>query len=86
MEKFITPRLESGLYRHYKGNLYTVFGVGCHSETNEYLVVYSPVGPKAGAPSTWLRPYDMFIETVLVNGKEVPRFEKESDVTPLSVN
>lgn len=75
-EVFEIPPLEIGLYEHYKGNQYRVLGVGRHTEADEYFVVYSPVTPKPGAPAIWLRPYDMFIETVEVNGKVIPRFRK----------
>lgn len=75
-EQFEIPALEVGLYEHYKGNKYSVLGVGRHTEADEYFVVYSPVGQKPGAPSIWLRPYHMFTETVEVNGEIVPRFQK----------
>ena len=70
------PSIEPGLYRHYKGNEYQVLGVGCHTEVHEYYVVYAPKSTKAGQPELWVRPYGMFIETVKVNGEEVPRFER----------
>jgi len=75
-EQFKIPELEPGLYRHYKGNKYTVLGVGRHTEADEYFVAYSPVEQKPGAPSIWLRPYDMFLETVEIDGEVVPRFRK----------
>lgn len=73
------PTIESGLYRHYKGNMYRVLGVGCHTEADEYYVVYSPAEPKEGIPEFWLRPFDMFTETVEIDGKTFPRFEKIAD-------
>lgn len=73
------PAIEAGLYEHYKGNLYRVHGVGCHTEAREYYVVYSPVEPKAGVPEFWLRPYMMFLETVEVGGQTMPRFKKLKD-------
>jgi hypothetical protein len=75
-ERFDMPTIEPGKYQHYKGNQYHVVGVGCHTETHEYFVVYSPVEKKEGSPSLWIRLYDMFIETVEVNGETVPRFKK----------
>jgi hypothetical protein len=75
-EVFDIPPLETGRYRHYKGNEYIVLGVGCDTETNEYYVVYSPVEEKEGLPKMWVRPYDMFLETVEVDGKTILRFER----------
>lgn len=75
-EAFAIPELEPGLYRHHKGNEYTVLGVGRHTEADEYFVVYSPVEQKSDAPSIWLRPFDMFIETVEVDGETIPRFQR----------
>ncbi|MGB0449526.1 MAG: DUF1653 domain-containing protein [Porticoccaceae bacterium] len=63
--------LEKGIYRHYKGNLYEVVDVARHSETEEYLVVYKTL---YGDFSTWVRPLDMFQETVEVDGQQVARF------------
>ena len=33
-------QLQPGLYRHYKGPQYRVFGSARHSETEEWMVVY----------------------------------------------
>jgi hypothetical protein len=63
--------MEPGTYRHYKGNLYEVLGVARHSETEEALVVYRAL---YGAGGLWVRPLAMFEETVVLNGREVPRF------------
>ena len=32
--------LQRGIYQHYKGQIYQVFNVARHSETEEQLVVY----------------------------------------------
>ncbi|MEW4490934.1 DUF1653 domain-containing protein [Thalassoglobus sp. JC818] len=61
-----------GRYRHYKGKEYLVVGVARHSETEEELVVYRT---DYGDRSLWVRPLGMFVETVEVDGKHVPRFE-----------
>jgi hypothetical protein len=62
-----------GRYRHYKGNLYEVIGVARHSETEEPMVVYRCL---YGDRSLWVRPLAMFSERVVVEGREVPRFER----------
>ena len=64
--------LQPGFYRHYKGGTYQVIGVARHSETDEQLVVYRCVYDNN---SLWVRPLAMFLETVLVDGRTVPRFE-----------
>lgn len=68
----ITP----GRYRHYKGNEYIVIGRARHSETEAPLVVYRQA---YGDHSLWVRPLEMFQETVTINGEEVPRFEYVAD-------
>ncbi len=65
------PALAPGRYRHYKGRDYDVVGVARHSETFEPLVVYRPL---YGERALWVRPYAMFVETVEVDGRAVPRF------------
>ena len=67
MNDTITP----GRYRHYKGNEYSVLGVARHSETLEELVVYRQ---EYGEHGLWARPKKMFLESVNVDGQEVPRF------------
>ncbi len=61
-----------GKYRHYKGKDYEVIGIAKHSETLEELVVYRAL---YGDHLLWVRPKAMFLETVEVNGKKVPRFQ-----------
>ncbi|CAD5108834.1 DUF1653 domain-containing protein [Zestomonas carbonaria] len=63
--------LQPGLYRHYKGPEYRVFGTARHSETEEELVVYQALYGEYGL---WVRPLGMFLETVEVDGQPVPRF------------
>jgi len=64
-------QLQPGLYRHYKGPEYRVFGVARHSETEETLVVYQAL---YGDYGLWVRPLSMFRETVEVDGQAIPRF------------
>lgn len=72
--------METGLYKHYKGNLYEVIGIAHHSETIEELVVYKALydTPDFGYGAIWVRPLRMFNETIVVDGSEVKRFEKVS--------
>jgi hypothetical protein len=65
-----------GRYRHFKGREYTVIGVALHSETQEELVVYRQ---EYGNHGLWVRPKQMFLETVMVDGQEVPRFRHVGD-------
>ena len=60
-----------GRYRHYKGNLYEVHGVARHSETEDQLVVYTALYGERGL---WVRPLAMFLESVSIDGEDVPRF------------
>jgi hypothetical protein len=64
--------LRPGHYRHYKGNEYEVIDIARHSETEEEMVVYRKL---YGDHSLWVRPLAMFVEHVLVNGQQIPRFE-----------
>lgn len=64
--------MKLGRYRHYKGNEYIVIGVARHSETDDELVVYRP---EYGERGLWVRPKEMFLETVEVEGRQVARFE-----------
>ena len=68
----MSQTVTQGIYRHYKGNLYQVLHTAQHSETEEALVVYRCLYGEYGV---WVRPLTMFIETVEVDGKEIPRFE-----------
>lgn len=60
-----------GRYRHYKGNEYRVIGLAHHSETREPLVVYQAL---YGDRGLWVRPAAMWVETVILYGRSVPRF------------
>jgi hypothetical protein len=65
------PAVPLGRYRHYKGGEYEVLGVVRHSESLEPLVLYRPLYNASGL---WVRPHAMFLETVEVDGAQVPRF------------
>ncbi|MFH6567000.1 MULTISPECIES: DUF1653 domain-containing protein [Pseudomonas] len=63
--------LQPGLYQHYKGPQYRVFSVARHSETEEDVVFYQAL---YGDYGFWVRPLSMFLESVIVEGEQVPRF------------
>ena len=66
-----TISIKPGHYRHYKGNYYEVIGTARHSETEELLVVYRCL---YGDHGLWVRPLEMFRETVIIDGQELLRF------------
>jgi hypothetical protein len=64
----VTP----GRYRHYKGREYEVLGIARHSETEEEYIVYRAL---YGDHGLWIRPADMFLGTVEVEGRRCSRFQ-----------
>ncbi|MBQ9802468.1 MAG: DUF1653 domain-containing protein [Clostridia bacterium] len=60
-----------GRYRHFKGMEYEVLCLAKHSETLEDMVVYRAL---YGEGTVWVRPAAMFLETVVKDGRELPRF------------
>jgi len=68
--------IEKGIYRHYKGNLYKVLEMVQHSESEEWLVLYQALYGERGL---WVRPYEMFMQTLMLEGERVKRFEKVED-------
>ncbi len=72
--------MKLGKYQHSKtGNFYKVIGIAKHSETLEEFVVYKTLykNPKS---KLWVRPINMFLEKVKINGKRVPRFKAVENV------
>ena len=65
-------KIKAGKYQHYKGALYEVIDEVKHSETDETLVLYKTL---YGDFSLWVRPKEMFLESVNVDGLCVKRFE-----------
>jgi cyclomaltodextrinase / maltogenic alpha-amylase / neopullulanase len=61
--------IKKGKWKHFKGGVYSVIGLGKHSETMEEFVVYEHDG------QIWLRPKKMFLETIEKEGKTMPRFK-----------
>ncbi len=66
------PTLPLGHYRHFKGGNYEVIGVVRHSETLP-MVLYRPLDSEVGL---WVRPYEMFMAQVEVEGQWRARFAR----------
>lgn len=73
------PAMPTGRYRHYKGGEYEVLGVVRHSESLAPLVLYRPLYNASGL---WVRPFDMFLESVHHEGRLQPRFTRVADAGP----
>ena len=68
-------KISKGTYKHSKsGKLYEVIGLALETETEELLVIYRPL--YENEYELFARPASMFTETVVLDGKSVPRFEK----------
>jgi len=74
------PSLASGKYLHYKGNFYEILELACHTETGVWYVIYKSLTPRENRPDVWVRPYEMFVEDVEVNGETIPRFKKIDEI------
>jgi hypothetical protein len=65
--------LEIGaIYEHYKGTRVRVLFEAIESETKEHLVIYMHLEDGV----IWARPKHMFLENIILDGKEVERFQK----------
>lgn len=58
------------VYKHYKGGIYFIIGMGKHTESEEDLVIYEGTDGRL-----WARPSSMFLDEVEVNGVKTKRFE-----------
>lgn len=66
--------MKLGKYKHAKkGTFYRVLAVGKHSETLKELVVYEALYDNP-VSKIWIRPKEMFLEEIELNGKRTPRF------------
>lgn len=63
--------IKKGRYRHFKGKEYEVIDVAYHSETLAPMVVYRAL---YGEGKLWVRPAEMWNETVERDGKIFRRF------------
>lgn len=63
--------IKKGTYQHFKGQKYEVLEVATHSETGGKYVVYKALYGDFGV---WIRPLDMFTETIERDGETINRF------------
>jgi len=66
------PTIRSGIYRHFKGNMYQVIGVAQRVDSPEVYVVYRPL---YGDQELVVRGYEEFSGRVVRDGREFQRFE-----------
>jgi len=74
-ERSRCAKIGKGTYKHGKsGKLYEVIGLALETEAEELLVIYRPL--YENEYKLFARPASMFTETVVLDGKSVPRFQK----------
>ena len=68
--------IKPGVYQHYKGSQYFVFGEGMHTETGEigiwYLALENDKEGRYKIGDYFFRPKEMFLEEIV---EGVPRFK-----------
>jgi hypothetical protein len=79
--------VEPGIYQHYRGGRYQVIGEALFSENpHEKFVLYKSLrevrlreeGTVLPVGTMWVRPKEMFVESLEFEGKTVKRFQKIS--------
>lgn len=66
--------VKPGIYQHFKGNRYQVIDIATHCESAEQYVVYRAL---YGDEGLWVRPLEMFDETIVRDGKTIKRFQRD---------
>lgn len=62
----MNPKVEIGIYQHYKGKFYYLMMVARHTETGEDMAVYMPLyAHHEGGRVPQVRPLKMFTEEVV---------------------
>ena len=64
--------VKKGIYKHYKGGEYRVIGEAKNSENKGIEIIYQDIKDEN---KIWVRPREMFLEEVEVEGEKKPRFE-----------
>lgn len=64
-------------YRHYKGNPYKVVGLAFLDAEQTPCVIYQALyGSDFMRKAVWVRPIEVWLSKIVVDGKEVTRFQK----------
>lgn len=63
-----------GIYKHYKGKEYLLLTPSRNADDLSWWVVYEAQYANEVSP-IWHRPLEEFCGTVMIDGKEVPRFQ-----------
>lgn len=72
------PEIKPGIYQHYKGNKYQVVKEAINTENKSAVVIYHDLTEKN---KFWVRPKEIFLEEVKVDGQKKPRFTFISDIS-----
>lgn len=73
----------SGIFENFKGNHYKVLAIARSSEDRQLYVCYQALynSSEFGDQALWIRSLKSFVDNVIVDGKEVPRFRLISKKT-----
>jgi hypothetical protein len=69
--------MKLGKYKHYKGKIYEVIGVGLDADSHEKVVVYRGLydSVEFGNNPIWVKNISGFLENVEWESEVVPRFK-----------
>jgi len=73
MQTLIEQIKAGDIWRHYKNKDYRIITVSCNTEDLTWYVVYEALYDNA-VSKIWHRPLEMFLETIEIDGTNVPRF------------
>ncbi|HLW72992.1 MAG TPA: DUF1653 domain-containing protein [Candidatus Babeliales bacterium] len=75
MQTVIDQIKPNEIWRHYKNKDYRILTLSCDSENLSWYVVYETLYDN-NISKIWHRPLEMFLGTVEINGKNIPRFTR----------
>jgi len=75
MQTLIEQIKPGDIWRHYKNKDYRIITVSCNTEDLTWYVVYEALYDNA-VSKIWHRPIEMFLETIEIDGTNVPRFTR----------